>query len=244
MENQKIQAEGPTTTDKAKPVTEKAKTVLDKAKEFTDKGSIATYNNLRNCTITDSCIPSYGHEGCGLTQVQEAYRATGHILHYTEVIQVDGVTRLKYRFSEKVEVDQHSALVNSIVKNGTSVRRSRVKTSLLQDGSVVWRSAVSGSTVSHSQLCRATLTDCDVEECVISRSNFKGMTLKYGVWKNGRFVRGVDDREPVAIASDGTVLVSRLFHVLITLLTHFAPLGHPLCSLCSRAPPRHEVISE
>lgn len=166
--------------------------------------------DLRNCTIADSCMGHNCLEGSGLEKVKAAYKATGHILHYTEVTQIDGVVSLKYLFPETVEVDRNSTLTKSIVKKGTSVRRSKAKASTLENGSVVWRSVVTGSTVSHSQICRATLADCDVEECVISRSNFKGVTLKYGVWKDGRFVRGIDGREPVAIASDGTVLVSSL----------------------------------
>lgn len=73
------------------------------------------------------------------------------------------------------------------------------------------RSTITGTTILKSQIERASLTDCDVAECVVSRSDFKGMILKYGVWKKGILVGRIGDREPVAIKMDALgAEVSRL----------------------------------
>lgn len=80
--------------------------------------------------------------------------------------------------------------------------RSTVKASTVRDVSVLERSAVSGSVLSHGQVWRSTLNDCDVEECSISRSEFKGMILNYGVWKKGQLVGKIGNREPVMIKKD------------------------------------------
>lgn len=72
------------------------------------------------------------------------------------------------------------------------------------DKSELKRSTITGTTISKSQIERASLTDCDVAECVVSRSDFKGMILKYGVWKKGVLVGRVGDRAPVAIKMDAS----------------------------------------
>ena len=48
-----------------------------------------------------------------------------------------------------------------------------------------------------SRVKRAVLTDCEVSECVVIGTEFKGMRLRFGVWKNGRLVGKVGEGEVV-----------------------------------------------
>jgi beta-galactosidase/beta-glucuronidase len=51
--------------------------------------------------------------------------------------------------------------------------------------------------MSKSRVKRAVLTDCEVSECVVIGTEFRGMRLRFGVWKNGRLVGRVGDGEVV-----------------------------------------------
>ena len=55
--------------------------------------------------------------------------------------------------------------------------------------------------VERSKLRRATLKECDVEDCIILRTEFKGMKLRNGVWKNGRLVGCVEGKGEVVAVS-------------------------------------------
>jgi uncharacterized protein YjbI with pentapeptide repeats len=97
---------------------------------------------------------------------------------------------------------KRSAITDSVLQGRASLKRSTLRKAVIMDQSYLKRCAVTGTTILMSQIDRASLTDCDVAECVISRSDFKGMILKYGVWKNGVLVGRIGDREPVAIKMD------------------------------------------
>lgn len=68
---------------------------------------------------------------------------------------------------------------------------STVKHSLLR------RSKLDHVMLSQSRVKRAVLKDCEVTECVVTGSEFSGMRMRYGVWKNGRLVGRVGDGEVV-----------------------------------------------
>lgn len=68
---------------------------------------------------------------------------------------------------------------------------SSVKHSLLR------RSKLDRVDMDKSRVKRAVLTDCEVSECVVIGTEFKGMRLRFGVWKNGRLVGKVGEGEVV-----------------------------------------------
>lgn len=55
--------------------------------------------------------------------------------------------------------------------------------------------------VDWSTLRRVALKECDVENCVILRTELKGMRLRDQVWKNGRLVGPVEEAGEVSAAS-------------------------------------------
>lgn len=148
-------------------------------------GNTLTHCSLRNSAVTTSWAKRCTFEDCMLAQVRSAHRSTGRKSHFHNA---DSLSR--------------SDFVDSVIGDRSSVSRSTVKASTVRDASVLERSAVSGSVLSHGQVWRSTLNDCDVEECSISRSEFKGMILKYGIWKKGQLVGKIGNREPVMIKKD------------------------------------------
>lgn len=68
---------------------------------------------------------------------------------------------------------------------------STVKHSLLR------RSKLDHVTLSQSRVKKAVLKDCEVRECVITGTEFSGMRMRFGVWKNGRLVGRVGEGEVV-----------------------------------------------
>ncbi|KAJ5218043.1 uncharacterized protein N7498_000142 [Penicillium cinerascens] len=144
-----------------------------------------THCSLRNTAVTTSWAKHCTFEDCMLAQVRSAHRSTGRKSHFHNA---DSLSR--------------SDFVDSVIRDRSSVSRSALKASTVRDASVLERSTVSGSVLSHGQVWRSALSDCDVEECSISRSEFKGMILKYGVWKKGQLVGKIGNREPVMIKKD------------------------------------------
>lgn len=155
-----------------------------------DDNSI-TRSNLRNCAVTSSSVKRSTFEDCVLVQVRSASRSTGKKSHFHNVSSV-----------------KRSDVNESTLRDKSSAHRCTIKTSTIRDGSTITTSAVTGSTISHGQLRRATVKDCDVEECIISRSSFEGMILKYGVWKRGQLVGKIGNKEPIAIRKDDPSLSS------------------------------------
>lgn len=172
----------------------------------TSDGNTITRSNLRNCAITSSSVKRSTFEDCVLAQVRSAHRSRGKKSHF------HNVTSLK-----------RSEVTESTLLDRSSARRSTIKTSTIRDASTIKSSTVTGSVISHSQLRRAALKDCDVEECMISRSSFEGMVLKYGVWKRGQLIGKIGNREPVAIRKDDPSLtVSSAYLSCIRLVLMFA----------------------
>jgi uncharacterized protein YjbI with pentapeptide repeats len=145
-----------------------------------DEGNTLTRCSLRNCAITTSTAKRCTFEDCMLAQVQSAHRSVGRKSHFHNARSLS-----------------RSEFVDSDIRDGSSVHRSSVKSSTIRDVSALKRSTVTGSTVLNGQVWRTTLTDCDVEECAMSRSEFKGMILKYGVWKKGQLVGKIGNKEPI-----------------------------------------------
>ncbi|RHZ47497.1 uncharacterized protein CDV56_105732, partial [Aspergillus thermomutatus] len=87
---------------------------------------------------------------------------------------------------------RHSAVSDS------AVRRSTVVDSTVKQGCLLRRSKLDHVTACKSRLKRAVLRDCEASECVIIGTEFTGMRLRFGVWKNGRLVGRIGEGEVVA----------------------------------------------
>ncbi|CAI7635645.1 unnamed protein product [Penicillium manginii] len=157
----------------------------------TNDDNTITRSNLRNCAVTSSYVKRSTFDDCVLVRVLSASRSTGKKSHFHNVTSV-----------KRSEVNDSTLIEKS------SAHRSTIKTSTVRDASTITTSAVTGSTISHSQLRRAKFKDCDVEDCIISRSSFEGMVLKYGVWKRGQLIGKIGDKEPVAFQKDDPRLTS------------------------------------
>ncbi|KAL4893222.1 hypothetical protein BDV59DRAFT_177758 [Aspergillus ambiguus] len=89
---------------------------------------------------------------------------------------------------ENVRSVRRSTIKNSNAAGNSSIARSTVHDSVITDGSSVSRSTLNSVRVIASHVKRSTLRDCDIKNCIIHRTNFKGAILQNEVWKNGRLV--------------------------------------------------------
>ena len=160
------------------------------ASTTSDQNTISRCNVI-NSAITSSWLKRCQFENCALSQVRDARWTTATKSQFHNVYAI-----------------KRSEISNSVIRDLSSVRRSTVKTSTIQETTTLERSTVTGCNISNSHVWRATLNDCEVVESEISRSDFTGMILKYGVWKRGQLVGRIGDKEPIAIKRDGTVVVS------------------------------------
>ncbi|KAJ5118033.1 hypothetical protein N7448_004320 [Penicillium atrosanguineum] len=167
-------------------------------------GNTLTRCSLRNCAITTTSANRCSFEDCMLAQVDSANRSAGRKSHFHDAFSLS-----------------RSDFADSIIRDRSSVHRSTVKASTVRDASALKRSTVTGSTISNGRVERSALTDCDVEECAISRSEFNGMILKYGVWKKGQLVGKIKNKEPIMIRKDSPEAeVSVSFELMYMLKWH------------------------
>ncbi|CAI7661598.1 unnamed protein product [Penicillium bialowiezense] len=143
-------------------------------------GNTISRCSLENCTINNSNLRRCRLTNCVLSNVENAARTRAKNSRFSDVI-----------------LAERSDIRESTVQSGSSVHRSDLRQSIAQEKTSLERSTLTGSIASQSRLRKTSLVDCDVAECVISRSNFKGMILKYGIWKKGVLVGKTGDREPI-----------------------------------------------
>jgi hypothetical protein len=58
--------------------------------------------------------------------------------------------------------------------------------------------------MTNSVVDRSSLIDCDVIDCEIYRTNFTGMILENGIWRDGQLVGRTNDKEVVMRAKADT----------------------------------------
>ncbi|GAB1194045.1 hypothetical protein APSETT444_003284 [Aspergillus pseudonomiae] len=107
------------------------------------------------------------------------------------------------RFDTVRSIRGHTSVQNSTVTGQSTLNRSKVHGSSVMDESCIRRSHLEGVRVARSRVKRSKLQNCDVSDCVIIRTDFTGMTLRHGVWKNGKLVGRVGDSEVVMVTQDG-----------------------------------------
>ena len=157
------------------------------ASALSGDGNTVTRCDLNNCTVTNSCVNRSALSDCVLSKTEDVNR----------------ITAQKSQFHDAALVER-SNITNSTIQSQSSVDRSTIGQSVIQDQSAVKRSAVTGTTVSRSQIQRASLTNCVVAECVIERSGFQGLVLKYGIWKRNELVGKTGNHDPVVIRNYGS----------------------------------------
>lgn len=138
-----------------------------------------------NCTINNSRVKRCTLTNCVLSNVRDACRTTA--------------TKSKFQNASLVK---RCEITESTIESQSSADRSTLEKSVVQNKSTLRRSNLADSTVVKSHLRRATLIDCDITECSITKSVFTGLILKYGIWKGGVLVGKKGGREPVFIRKD------------------------------------------
>ncbi|KAJ5703142.1 hypothetical protein N7488_010690 [Penicillium malachiteum] len=158
------------------------------------EGNKITRCSISNCDISICRLKRSAFQNCTLSHVRNARWTKASDSHLQNV---DSVKR--------------SQIIASMVCDGSSVGHSTVTASNIRNATTIKRSTVANSSISQSKLWRAKLDNCDVENCLIYRTNFDGMILKHGVWKRGKLVSRIGDKEPVAIHKDESELVSEIY---------------------------------
>jgi len=98
---------------------------------------------------------------------------------------------------------------DSSIRNTAALKSSSVKRSVVADSSVIKRSVLEDVEMRASSVQRSVLRNCDITDCDISRTNFSGMTLKYGVWRNGELVGKMGGKEVVAVSRSADLLQAK-----------------------------------
>ncbi|OGM40197.1 hypothetical protein ABOM_010975 [Aspergillus bombycis] len=107
------------------------------------------------------------------------------------------------KFDDVRSIRGHTSVQNSTVTGQSTLNRSKVNGSSVTDESCLRRSHLEDVRVARSRVKRSKLQNCDVRDCVIIKTDFTGMTLRHGVWKNGKLVGRVGDNEVVMMTQDG-----------------------------------------
>ncbi|KAL4978742.1 hypothetical protein BDW66DRAFT_129483 [Aspergillus desertorum] len=90
-------------------------------------------------------------------------------------------------------------LSNTTVTGQSAIARSQAKDSVVSESSVS-RGSLEKSRVVRSRVRKSQLRGCEVSDCVIINTDFRGMVLRNGIWRNGRLVgccRGLEGEEVV-----------------------------------------------
>lgn len=79
------------------------------------------------------------------------------------------------------------SVANTVITDQSAIARSEAKESVAT-ASTLSRASLEKSRVVGSRVIRSTLKDCEVTNCEIVNTDFCGMVLRNGIWKNGRLV--------------------------------------------------------
>ncbi|KAJ5625440.1 hypothetical protein N7510_001749 [Penicillium lagena] len=179
-------------------------------------GNAIIRSELHDCTVSNAWVKRCTFKGCVLSNVR-SHRSTA-------------------RNSQLHDLDSFNSndATDSVIQDQSYVWRTTLKKSAAREASDLRRSTLVGTAVSNSRLRKATLRDCDVTDCIISGTNFKGMILKYGVWKKGNLVGRIGNREVIAISKDsGESQVSCIWETLRMRLILISATGSWPCTCSS-----------
>ncbi|PYH88094.1 hypothetical protein BO71DRAFT_150089 [Aspergillus ellipticus CBS 707.79] len=157
---------------------------------------------ITRCTLSASALAHIDLTRCTFTNSTVASVRAVHVdAHKSEIADA----RLR-----------RCTLSNATISNGCKISRSEARDSQVVDGCSVHRGAIEQSTVRGSAVRRANLVDCDVAGCVIVRTDFKGMVLRNGVWKNGRLVGRMGEGREVEVLRKGDGVMMEVPEMLET----------------------------
>ncbi|KAL4739896.1 hypothetical protein BDV11DRAFT_186636 [Aspergillus similis] len=97
-------------------------------------------------------------------------------------------------------------LSNTTVTEQSAMARSQAKDSVVGRSSVS-RASLEKSRVVRSRVRKSQLRDCEVSDCVIVNTDFRGMVLRNGIWRNGRLVGCCRADEGEGVVVNGKVCV-------------------------------------
>ncbi|CRG88680.1 hypothetical protein PISL3812_05714 [Talaromyces islandicus] len=140
-------------------------------------------SKLDHCTVTDSLVSRSTLEHC---TVQPP----------TNKIERSTAGATKFMGAKLVS---RSQLEDSVVLGGSTVNRCVVRNSVVADGANCDRTQLDDAAVTRSRIDRSKLSNCDVMDCVMDKTTFEGMILKYGIWRNGDLVGRTTTTEEVVI---------------------------------------------
>lgn len=87
---------------------------------------------------------------------------------------------------------------------GTQIKRAEITDSSIT-ATEMWRCKLDSVRVGRSKLRRVALRQCDVDNCVLARTEFTGMRLRNGIWRNGKLVGPVDGMGKRDVVADSLV---------------------------------------
>ncbi|KAL1970421.1 hypothetical protein VTN77DRAFT_5582 [Rasamsonia byssochlamydoides] len=144
------------------------------------KGSYIKRSKLTDSVVVDSSLKRSKLSHCVLIAVGHAKWSKAQGSH------LDQVRRLK-----------RSAVEDSSIRNTKDIKWSTVQRSSVTDSPRIKRSTVRGVRMTNSVVDRSSLVDCDVVDCEIYRTNFTGMVLANGIWRDGQLVGRTSEKEVV-----------------------------------------------
>ncbi|KAE8374962.1 hypothetical protein BDV26DRAFT_268851 [Aspergillus bertholletiae] len=145
-------------------------------------------SKLRHTVITNSYL-----NRCKLTNCELA-----------DVCSAKSLDANDSRF-DHVDSIRRTSVQTSTVMGQSTLNRCKVTRSFVTDKSHLRRDQLEDVRIARSQVERSELRNCHVSDCVIIRTDFTGMSLRFGVWKNGKLVGRVGDNEVIMITEDGQV---------------------------------------
>ncbi|OKL62535.1 hypothetical protein UA08_02159 [Talaromyces atroroseus] len=139
-------------------------------------------SELDHCSVTGSTVERSKLQNCSVAAPNNIARTEARAT--------------KFISSKLVE---RSQLNDSVVLGDSTLERCIVRDTIVADKSTCERSELDSSVITRSKIERSKVSDCDVMDCVMERTDFKGMILKYGIWKRGDLIGRTSDQHEVVI---------------------------------------------
>jgi hypothetical protein len=166
------------------PSSTKKGTRIDRSKVHDSQifSAVVGRSKLYHCTVTDAKVDRSKLENC-------------------DVVAPNNIGRTKAQSTKFVssKLVERSQLDNSVVLGESTLERCIVRDSIVADKTSCERTELDSSIITRSQIERSKILDCDVMDCVMERTDFKGMILKYGIWKRGDLIGRTSNEHEVVI---------------------------------------------
>lgn len=137
---------------------------------------------LNHSVVTDCMVERSQLENCSVAAPNRVERTVARSTQFVS--------------SKRVE---RSRLDDSVVMGDSILERCAIRSSVVADKTCCERSELDSTTITRSRVERSKITDCDVMDCKIEKTDFNGMILKYGIWKNGDLIGRTSKEHEVVI---------------------------------------------